>query len=110
MAYGKVKKALLARRLELLGAIDDHVEAASHNTIDEEEDKQFERLEDEVLSALADTDRDEILRIEAALEKIEEGSYGICENCGTTIPEARLEVMPDAVLCVTCASAAEKTL
>ena len=35
-----------------------------------------------------------------ALEKLDDGSYGLCDVCGRTIPEARLEALPWAVLCV----------
>ena len=38
-----------------------------------------------------------------ALAKIEDGSYGRCENCGRPIPPERLEAMPQTVYCVTCA-------
>lgn len=43
-------------------------------------------------------------KVERALERIEDGSYGICESCGSQIPIARLEVLPYATMCVTCAS------
>ena len=43
-------------------------------------------------------------RTDRALAKLDEGSYGICDNCGKPIPERRLEAMPDSVLCVACAA------
>jgi len=46
---------------------------------------------------LADVDR--------ALAKLDEGTYGICDRCGTEIAEGRLEVRPWSVLCVSCAAA-----
>ncbi len=42
--------------------------------------------------------------VERALEKVDEGSDGICDRCGERIPDDRLEVHPTAVLCVACAS------
>lgn len=39
-----------------------------------------------------------------ALEKIEEGTYGLCDRCGALIPEERLDARPWSVLCVSCAS------
>jgi DnaK suppressor protein len=39
-----------------------------------------------------------------ALEKLEEGTYGLCDRCGALIPEERLEARPWSVLCVRCAS------
>ena len=41
--------------------------------------------------------------VERALEKIEDGTYGICDRCGLLIPEERLEARPWSVLCVDCA-------
>ena len=46
-------------------------------------------------------------RISAALERIEAGHYGRCENCDELISEARLEVDPTAIYCITCAGALE---
>lgn len=108
MKYAAIKQKLQARRAELLGEIAERDETMADITIDEPEDKSFERLEDEVLSALSGADRDEVIRIDAALGKIAEGSYGECEECGQEIAPARLEAMPDALLCINCASAAEK--
>ena len=46
-----------------------------------------------------------LARTERALEKLDEGSYGRCDNCGRDIPLARLRAMPDSVMCVDCAAA-----
>lgn len=43
-------------------------------------------------------------KVERALARVDDGSYGICESCGSEIPMARLEVLPYATMCVTCAS------
>ena len=42
-------------------------------------------------------------RIERALEKLAEGSYGTCDRCGEPIPPGRLKVAPESALCVACA-------
>jgi RNA polymerase-binding transcription factor DksA len=60
-----------------------------------------ERGEVEALSGqLSET----LQEIEEALAKFAEGTYGNCESCGQAIPDARLEAMPAARLCITCAS------
>ena len=46
---------------------------------------------------------DLLRKVERALARIEDGTYGICESCGQSIPVARLEVLPYATECVTCA-------
>jgi len=45
----------------------------------------------------------EIQQIRAALNRIDAGSYGICDNCGADIAPARLDVQPDATRCINCA-------
>jgi RNA polymerase-binding transcription factor DksA len=57
------------------------------------------------VEALVGTLRETLAEIEAALEKFDNGSYGRCERCGGEIGAARLEAMPAARLCITCASA-----
>jgi len=43
-------------------------------------------------------------RTERALAKLDEGTYGQCDNCGQAIAPKRLRAMPDVVLCIECAS------
>jgi DnaK suppressor protein len=45
-----------------------------------------------------------LARMERALVKLDEGTYGICDACGAPIAPARLRAMPDSVLCVECAA------
>ena len=47
-------------------------------------------------------------RVERALAKLAEGTYGICDACGQPIPERRLEAFPESVLCVPCSAAAPR--
>ena len=55
---------------------------------------------DALASKLAET----LAEVEAALAKIADGSYGVCERCGQEIATARLEAKPAARLCIDCAS------
>ena len=57
------------------------------------------------VDALVGSLRDTLSDIDDALAKIDAGTYGLCEQCGEPIGEARLEAMPAARLCITCASA-----
>jgi DnaK suppressor protein len=43
-------------------------------------------------------------RTQRALEKLDDGTYGVCDACGSAIARGRLKAMPDAVLCVECAA------
>jgi DnaK suppressor protein len=56
------------------------------------------------IDALAVSLSDTLEDIEVALQKFDDGTYGRCEGCGGSIGEARLEAMPAARLCITCAS------
>ena len=45
-----------------------------------------------------------LVRTERALAKLENGTYGTCDTCGNPIARARLQAIPDGVLCLTCAA------
>ena len=62
-----------------------------------------ERENDEVVDAIGNETAQSIRSVTAALERIANGSYGICENCGKKIGQARLEIVPEATRCVPCA-------
>jgi DnaK suppressor protein len=65
-------------------------------------------FEQEFTLNLLSTDGDRLQRIQVALAKISDGTYGSCEECEGRIPKARLEVIPDTPYCVKCASQLEK--
>ncbi|MBN1684907.1 MAG: RNA polymerase-binding protein DksA [Gammaproteobacteria bacterium] len=54
-----------------------------------------------------DRERKLIKKIEAALKRLEEGSYGYCESCGEEIGLRRLEARPTAILCIDCKTLSE---
>jgi RNA polymerase-binding protein DksA len=78
------------------GAGDDQADAGS---------KTFEREHE---MSLANNTRDMLLQAERALARIDNGSYGICENCGNPIGKARLQVFPRATLCMACKQREER--
>src|SRR3954465_6097228 len=47
-----------------------------------------------------------LARLDRALAKLDDGTYGRCDECGDEIPAPRLEALPESVLCLTCAAAA----
>ncbi|GAA1792186.1 TraR/DksA family transcriptional regulator [Planosporangium flavigriseum] len=67
--------------------------------------KTFER-EQEI--SLANSILERITQVERALERLDEGTYGYCERCGSTIPVERLAAFPSATLCVTCKQLEER--
>jgi DnaK suppressor protein len=54
------------------------------------------------LHVLSDSKREQILEIDEAIRRIEDGSYGICARCEEEINMKRLEVQPDTPYCVSC--------
>lgn len=63
-----------------------------------------EMQDDDSLGGQAELIARRIASNERALDRIENGTYGICAICGTEIPEGRLEARPEASLCIGCAS------
>ena len=97
------------RTTERLARLDaDHagfVEASLHSNADDEHDPEgatiaFERSQ---VEALARQLQQHLRDIEAAEQRLADGSYGTCVSCGAAIPDARLEARPAARTCVGCA-------
>jgi DnaK suppressor protein len=63
-----------------------------------------DNFEQEFTLHLMQSEEGTLERIEIALERIEEGTYGECEACGVRIPKARLNAIPYATNCVKCAN------
>ncbi|GAB4276899.1 MAG: RNA polymerase-binding protein DksA [Deferrisomatales bacterium] len=57
---------------------------------------------------IRDRERKLILKIQEALDRIEQGTYGICETCGEDIGEKRLEARPVTTQCIDCKTEAEQ--
>ena len=70
---------------------DNHLADTATETYDRELDYTLEENEERLLT-----------EIDAALKRIEGGTYGTCTNCGKQIPEERLEALPWATLCINC--------
>ena len=66
------------------------------------EEEATETLELEKRLALENRIREELTRVEHALDKITKGTYGMCDHCGKAIDPARLEALPQATLCMDC--------
>ena len=72
------------------------------------EEEATETFELEKRLALEKNLVDQIARVEHALHKFEEGTYGFCDSCGKPIDPARLEALPQAGLCLDCKAKNEK--
>ena len=94
------------RRDSLRRDFSDVVAAASDVATDDEHDPEgstiaYERSRVAALVAQADEHLDDIRR---ARERLDKGTYGICERCSEDITEARLEARPVVRTCIDCAS------
>lgn len=67
-----------------------------------------DNFEQEFTLSLMENEGGTLVQIETSLERIEEGSYGTCEECGAKIPKTRLNAIPYATLCVRCAETQEQ--
>jgi DnaK suppressor protein len=60
--------------------------------------------------SLANNARSMVEQVEHALQRLDAGTYGICESCGHAVGKYRLQAFPRATLCVTCKAAEERLL
>ena len=105
--YTQIQNQLLAKQAELtrrLESIKDNL-TGGRSADSQEQAQELENAE--VVDALGNEARAEISRIAKALDQIKNRTYGVCVDCGETIPMARLEAYPFADRCIRCATAAE---
>jgi len=67
-----------------------------------------DNFEQELTLSLVGSEKEALDKIEFALERIADGSYGKCEDCGKKIPQSRLDAIPYTAVCVQCAAAHEQ--
>jgi len=92
-------------KIKLLSEMESELKAEREGNKDEGMDTYdlaSEERDREISFILADRERVKIKQIDDALERLADGSYGICESCGLDIGEERLEVMPFTRLCRDC--------
>ncbi|HID09988.1 MAG TPA: TraR/DksA family transcriptional regulator [Candidatus Latescibacteria bacterium] len=98
-------KLVLRERERILRGLDnvqEDLKETSEETLIEEIDKAFSSEGRELLSSFIDRHTEGLEAVNQALERIKEGTYGICVRCGGEISEERLEAIPTASLCLSC--------
>lgn len=102
-----LKKKLLAHRQEILDDTENSEEARQPVELDQTTVGRLSRMDALQNQAMAlETDRRrhvELQHIDAALSRIEDGTFGECQNCGEEIAAKRLEIEPTAAICIDCA-------
>lgn len=102
----KALKAQFEKRLATLKARVKELEGELRSSHDPDFAERATEIEgDEVLEGLETSALQETAQIEAALARIEAGTYGACEACGEPIDEKRLAALPYAARCIECAGA-----
>ncbi|MEE2639304.1 MAG: TraR/DksA family transcriptional regulator [Planctomycetota bacterium] len=111
------KKVLVALRARLQGDVNALADAALGASAEAQgelsslpshmADLGSDTFEQDNTLRLMDNEEVVLEQIEQALERIEEGSYGTCVECGSRIPKMRLNVIPYTPLCVKCANSLE---
>lgn len=104
----KFKEKLLESKTAILEELETEAENFIRNEQGDLVDIADVAINNELLNRLSDLDREKLDEIEKALEKIEDGTYGVCEGTGKAIPEARLNAIPWARYSVEYAEQVEK--
>jgi len=104
----RVQKAIANLRDDHPGSLDEEVEeiaATSDNHLAETASATLDR---EIDYTLEENSGHVLVALDAALKRIDEGTYGTCTNCGGEIPAERLEAYPWASLCIDCKRKSER--
>ena len=104
---GRVTSAIASLHADHPGSIDDEVEEISSVSDNHAAETATATLDREMDYTLEENSAHVLEEIDAALGRIDAGTYGICTNCGDEIPQARLEAYPWASLCIDCRRRAE---
>ncbi len=107
-----LRQALVERRAELQRDLE-HLQSELRELSVEQDDERggvgnhfaddgSSLGEQERISTVGSDFRDQIKMIDAAFERMDEGTYGICQRCGKGIPVERLEALPFAAYCIEC--------
>jgi len=103
-----IKQELIERKYDL----DKKLTQLNEKVTDEREmdpaDQAASSTMEQLNSSFQNTELDEYRNIEIALNKIEDGTYGACIDCGEPIPDKRLKLYPNAARCLQCQEAVEE--
>ena len=110
--YNELKKMLEDRRRELLSEVQGRMRDVrlegnkERDVLDQGESSEVD-IQEDIEFALIQMKSETLNKIDAALRRLEDGSYGDCFECGEEISEARLRALPFAVRCKDCEEARE---
>ena len=107
----RFKKTLLKEREQIVGEVKQIYESSKEmgqNGIQDIGDEAANIYNKQILLSLNENERARLQEVDEALDRIANGTYGTCEECGGSIGLKRLEVRPVAKYCVPCLTKLEK--
>jgi DnaK suppressor protein len=107
----RFRKILLKEREQIVGEVKQIVESSNEmgqDGIQDIGDEAANIYNKQILLSLNENERMRLKEVDESLDRIENGTYGICEECGGPISLKRLEVRPVAKYCVPCLTKLEK--
>ena len=113
--YAELKRILDERRREITNSVHDKIRdvrseganSPTHGVLDAAESSEAD-IQDDIEFALIQMKAETLTKIEEALRRLEEGTFGYCFECGEEISEKRLRALPFAVRCKDCEEAREQ--
>lgn len=111
--FEALRTRLQEQRQEIVNMYNQDVRAGQESADDPTEDivdRANNSYNRELMFSISDSERLLLLQIEAALERMDAGTYGRCTNCGNNIHPLRLEAVSWARFCIDCQELAEKGL
>lgn len=106
----QIREKLIVMLADFRKEIDHEVRGASERDlahINDTSDMATDAAEGDLALRIAESETVEAAEVERAIEKIDNGTYGLCELCNTRIPTERLQVLPFATQCVKCQELAD---
>jgi len=101
----RFKKILLKEREEIIGEVRQIFESSKEmgqDGIQDIGDEAANIYNKQILLSLNENERNRLREVDEALDRIANGTYGICEECGEEISKARLKILPFAIYCTDC--------
>lgn len=107
--FDEIKKDLLIRKKELEEALKELANEGGPDTdVKDLGDQVSASTLESLRQSLENAEFQEYQGILKALKAIDNGTYGVCIDCGDAIPTQRLQVFPDASRCISCQEALER--
>jgi len=111
----RLRRLLVEKRKEILKEIKNdtsrYIKGESKQLVDtalDDGDWSIVDLAEDINLMHLSSHRDDLQKLDEAIRKLNEGTYGICEDCGDEISEKRLNILPYAIYCIDCKEKREK--